>query len=413
MENSETNKTVNALTNSYMKFIREESYEEAKKYAEMLCLVDPNEIEHHHKMAYIYFKQEKWEEAVKAGLKALELDDKYVPTLNLLSHSYGGLQDWENASYYGHRALTYQDEAIPTPTEPMIAIPAPENGKRIISFSLFGSRSKYIEPAILNTQVAPALFPNWICRFYVDDSVPEQAIQRLKSNGAEVIRVAKHLENWPGTMWRFLAINDPEAEYVIFRDTDSVISARESAAVAEWIKSGRSFHTMRDSGSHTDLVLAGMWGAKAGSVPNIEEKIQEFIDHGFDSTHFADQDFLKAKLWGYIRQDLWAHDRLFNFRDPHPYPDLPFDQKHQIAYAEGVTLFKTETFYQEGEKIRWTLYSSVSPMLNTDYSFIKVPEFKVCTYEISVKDGIIRDNIPRRYADALRVGLARIELEKL
>lgn len=413
MENSETNKTINALTNSYMKLIREENYEEAKKYAEMLCLVEPNEIEHHHKMAYIYFKQEKWKEAVEIGLKALELDDKYVPTLNLLSHSYGGLQDWENVSYYGHRALIYQDEAISTPTEPMVAIPAPKNGKRIISFSLFGTRSKYIEPAILNTQVAPALFPNWICRFYVDDSVPEQAIQRLKSNGAEVIRVASHLENWPGTMWRFLAINDPEAEYVIFRDTDSVISARESAAVAEWIKSGKSFHTMRDSGSHTDLVLAGMWGAKAGSVPDMEAKIQAFIDQGFDSTHFADQDFLKAKLWGYIRQDLWAHDRLFNFREPHPYPDLPFDQKHQIAYAEGVTSFKTETFYQEGEKIRWTLYSSVSPMLNTDYSFIKVPEFKVCTYETTVKNGIISDNIPRRYADAFKEGLARIEIEKI
>lgn len=121
-------------------------------------------------------------------------------------------------------------------------------------------------------------------------------------------------------MWHFLAINDPEAKYVIFRDTDSVISPRESLAVAEWIKSNRAFHTMRDSGSHTDLILAGMWGANAGAIPNIESKIQAFIDNGYDNTRFADQDFLRTQLWGYIRQNLWAHDRLFNFCDPKPFP---------------------------------------------------------------------------------------------
>ena len=70
------------------------------------------------------------------------------------------------------------------------------------------------------------------------------------------------MDKWPGAMWRFLAINDPEAEYVIFRDADSVVSHRESEAVAEWIESGHSFHTMRDSGSHTALILAGMWALK-------------------------------------------------------------------------------------------------------------------------------------------------------
>lgn len=412
MENSAISNTVNALTNSYIKHINNENYDEAQKCAEMLCLLAPQEVEYHHKVAYIYFKKEKWEDAIEHGLKALSVDNQYIPTLNLLSHSFGALENWEKAGYYGHQALVLQDKAIPNPTEPMTVNPV-INGKRIISFSLFGARSKYIEPAVLNTQIAPALFPNWICRFYVDGSVPEEAIQRLKNNNAEVIRIPPHLEKWPGTMWRFLAINDPEAEYVIFRDTDSVICQRESVAVAEWIKSGRSFHTMRDSGSHTDLILAGMWGAKAGSVTNMEEKIQSFIDQGYDSKHFADQDFLKTKLWGYIRQDLWAHDRLFNFRDPHPFPELPFDNQYQIAFAEGVTAFNTNTFYKEGAKVKWTLYSSISPMLNTDYSFITVPEFKVCSYETIVKEGKISDNIPRRYANAIRKGLARIEFEQL
>ena len=112
-----------------------------------------------------------------------------------------------------------------------------ENG--LSRFSLFGNSSKYIEPAVLNTQLAPVLFPGWTCRFYVDDSVPAEAIQRFKANGAEVIHIDPQLRNWPGTMWRFLAINDPEAEYVIFRDADSIICYRDAASVSEWIKKWR------------------------------------------------------------------------------------------------------------------------------------------------------------------------------
>ena len=111
----------------------------------------------------------------------------------------------------------------------MVPAPAPKNGKtnyRIFFYSEI--ILKYVEPAILNTQVSPMLFPGWVCRFYVDDSVSSEAIQRLKNNDAEVVYVTSPVDKWPGAMWRFLAINDPEAEYVIFRDADSVVSHREA-----------------------------------------------------------------------------------------------------------------------------------------------------------------------------------------
>lgn len=226
-------------------------------------------------------------------MKTLELDSTYIPALDLLAHAYGALDNWEKTGFYGHQALVLKDKAIPDLEHEIIPTPAPKNGKRIISFSLFGNNSKYIEPAVLNTQLAPVLFPGWTCRFYVDDSVSAEAIQRFRNNGAEVIKVGAPLDNWPGTMWRFLAINDPEAEYVIFRDADSIICYRDAAAVSEWIKSGTLFHTIRDSGSHTALILAGMWGAKAGAVPDMQERIQNFVDKGYPSRHFADQDFLE------------------------------------------------------------------------------------------------------------------------
>jgi tetratricopeptide (TPR) repeat protein len=249
-----------ALERSYVSSIENTEYDEALKLAEMLCLLDPNNPEYSHKIAYVYLKELKWEEAIEAELKTLELDAQYIPALDLLAHAYGGIGNWERSGFYGNLALELKDKAIPVPTQEMVPAPALKNGKRIIAFSLFGNNPKYVEPAILNTQVSPMLFPGWVCRFYVDDSVSSEAIQRLKNNGAEVIYVTSPVDKWPGAMWRFLAINDPEAEYVIFRDADSVVSHREGEAVAEWIESGRSFHTMRDSGSHTALILAGMWG---------------------------------------------------------------------------------------------------------------------------------------------------------
>lgn len=402
----------NTLEKNYVSLIKEQDYEGALKLAETLCLLDPQNPEYSHKIAYVYLQQLKWEDAINAELETLKLNDSYIPALDLLAHAYGGISNWERAGFYGHLSLTLKDKAIPVPEQEMIPASCPKGSKRIISFSLFGNNSKYVEPAVLNTQVSPILFPGWICRFYVDDSVSETAIQRLKNNGAEVINISEPLDKWPGPMWRFLAINDPEAEYVIFRDADSVISHREAMAVAEWIESGRAFHTMRDSGSHTALILAGMWGAKAGSVPDMQQRIQRFIDRGYDSSHFADQDFLAEELWGYIRQDLLAHDRVFNFCNPKPFPGH-FEPSYQIAHCEGASVFNAETSYKDGSKIRWTLYSQVSPLVNPDYSFIRVPEFKVCSYEDRVKNGSFNASIPRRYGFAFSQGLARIDIEQI
>lgn len=121
---------------------------------------------------------------------------------------------------------------------PLPQTAAKAEGKKIIAFSLFGGSSAYCEPAVMNTEISAKIYPGWLCRFYVDGSVPQTIIQRLQDNGAEVVKVDAALQNWPGTMWRFLAMDDPEAAYVLFRDADSVISWREAAAVQQWLESG-------------------------------------------------------------------------------------------------------------------------------------------------------------------------------
>lgn len=56
-------------------------------------------------------------------------------------------------------------------------------------------------------------------------------------------------------MWRFLTLSDPLVDVTIFRDLDSTLNERETAAVKEWLSSNYTMHVIRDHPSHTDLIL--------------------------------------------------------------------------------------------------------------------------------------------------------------
>ena len=77
--------------------------------------------------------------------------------------------------------------------------------------------------------------------------------------------------------WRFLPLSDPTVDIMVSRDLDSRylypcpilaneglprLTAREQAAVEEWLKSNLPFHSMRDNLHHGVEILGGMWGAR-------------------------------------------------------------------------------------------------------------------------------------------------------
>jgi hypothetical protein len=56
-------------------------------------------------------------------------------------------------------------------------------------------------------------------------------------------------------MWRFLTLSDPLVDVTIFRDLDSTLNERETAAVKEWLGSNYTMHVMRDHPSHAVTIL--------------------------------------------------------------------------------------------------------------------------------------------------------------
>ena len=178
--------------------------------------------------------------------------------------------------------------------------------KKLICFSLWGVHDIYNKGAIANVQEAKEVYPGWICRFYIDEKSP--VLTTLQKLECEVIPMK--LENsWIPLYWRFYAASDPDTEYALFRDCDSRVNTREAAAVAEWVKSGKNVHLMKDwpAPHATETILAGMWGIKGGVVTNMKELIREWISHDNVNNKYTDQDFLRKKLWPMIKDSVLNH----------------------------------------------------------------------------------------------------------
>lgn len=233
----------------------------------------------------------------------------------------------EEAVQAGTRALNLKDEASSLPVEgwtlpaegPDEWLAGQEERRSVIAFSLWGKQARYLRGALDNVLAAAYLYPGWRVRFYVDGSVPEELLACLREHGAELSMQPDGQSLRQRLCWRFQVTNDPLVGRFLIRDADSVLNLRERLAVDDWLASGRWFHIMRDWWSHTDLVLAGMWGGVAGVLPPLSPLLEGY-QPGAMETPNIDQWFLRDCLWRYLRQSSLVHDRCFAPRGVVPWP---------------------------------------------------------------------------------------------
>lgn len=188
-----------------------------------------------------------------------------------------------------------------------------------LSFSLWGDKPIYNVGAIRNAELWKTIYPDWIMVVYYDNTVPTETIEKL--NELQVLTIDITKKNIYGMFWRFFAVDLPEAEYCVFRDTDSRITIREKMAVDEWVNSGKSIHVMRDHPAHgipfgSDRlgILGGMWGIKSKSVP-LTDMIERFTKNK-NLSYGSDQTFLKT-IYSIFEDDRVTHDE---FYEKKPFP---------------------------------------------------------------------------------------------
>lgn len=256
---------------------------------------------------------------------------------DLLVTICGQLHRFEEAYFYAKKsmadkkqsALAHQPLPLPTLTQTGLH---PDKSKNIIAYSLFGANPRYCEVAVTNAILAPLIYPEWTCRFYVDDSVPTHVIDRLASHHAQIVRVNKEELGFSGLFWRFLVLADTDVHCFIIRDADSLLSYKERYAVDEWLNSGKFFHLMRDDVCHNELILAGMWGGYVGAFPNIKEDIQAYFNDLSILNKTIDQQFLRHHIWVTVNQSVLVHDKFRLETDSLPYPDYPLSDIEKIPH---------------------------------------------------------------------------------
>ena len=228
------------------------------------------------------------------------------------------LGDDEVASSWGRRAIE-EKTRLAAERAPALELAKPrKSGDKVIAFSLWGDNPRYLRGALQNVLRATELYPGFHCRFYVDRSVPPDLTSELEANGADV-RQETDTSQRLRLMRRFLVADDPTVAVYLVRDCDSVINPREVAAVTEWLDNGAPIHVMRDWWTHTDPMLAGMWGGRGGVLPPLEPLITSY-QSALMETPNLDQWFLRDVIWPSVRSVALVHDRFFRTEGSRPFP---------------------------------------------------------------------------------------------
>jgi len=349
----------------------------------------------------------RWEEGIQYAERALQLGSTSFTVYDALAHAYTGLKKNDLRSKYGRIALEMREKIFgvePSLPHDFPAPPPPPSAatrhRNIIAFSLFGAHSRYCETAVLNAQEQESLYPGWICRFYLDETVPAHVVKRLTDAGSQIVFIdEKHpAKKWPGPMWRLCALQD-DLDRVTFRDADSVITKRDALATEAWVDSGLLFHAMRDCGTHTELLLAGLWGCVVKALPPFAVLIADYFNNPLKSLRFADQYFLRSLVWPYARKSLMHHDSVFGFFNAKPFPDGPTPTTFHVGWNEGGTRFSISTSLPEGTTAQWALF------LLEDGQ-----EIHICTYPGIVQGGLVHGQIPDRYAARISEKTASIRI---
>ena len=204
--------------------------------------------------------------------------------------------------------------------------------KRLIVFALWGNMIIYCIGAIKNAILAKKYFPEWICRYYYDNTVPEIIINYLKSlDNTELVFIEKPSgsNGWKvcgqfGMLWKFYPFNDDDVEIWLSRDTDSRISPYEKEVIDDFITSDKIIHSFR---RHDEPLLRGGMIAFKNYNKTIDTRIfnnikldihQLMSDINQANTPFyTDEIFLQKKILPLYKEKYSWNPRIYNIKVPY------------------------------------------------------------------------------------------------
>ncbi|HCQ60369.1 MAG TPA: hypothetical protein DIU50_01610 [Acinetobacter nosocomialis] len=401
---AEMNKTLSQHFNAFKQAAAQGDYAKAYQHVKKAVNLVPQHSGALSDLAYTELRLRRYDDAYQHYMQAIKASGSKVNT-NLydgLTEVCHHLNKKEEKIKFGRLAISTKKEL--TMNEPALNIPthkpvpfSSNPQENIIAFSLFGANPRYCETSILNTKLAQEIYPEWTCRFYIDDTVPELVQKRLQANGAQVVHVSPTQKQLSGLFWRFLVMDDPLVKRFLIRDADSIVSYREKAAVDAWLKSDQWFHLMRDSYSHTELILAGMWGGCSGIFHNIEAHVRDYVATGkYPDNRVIDQHYLRYRVWPTLKQSVLVHDSQQFDENGIDFPAYESasmqndpDNFH-VGMDNGSPVVTTAVTHPTAEKVYWVVFDE-----NHD---------EVCRYDAIVSNSRnIEVNLPHAFAKKIQL----------
>lgn len=174
--------------------------------------------------------------------------------------------------------------------------------KKIISYCLYNERPKDVVNGVVNCFLAKEIYPDWICRFYIDDTIPNSIKRILETfDNVEIVEMPRH-QSSEAMLWRFLPASEEDVDIMISRDADSWLSYRELSCVNDFLNSDKGFHIIRDHCYHSQKIMGGMWGIKKGIFPDMKNLVEEYIKN-----NTYDQGFLADFVYPHIVENSLIH----------------------------------------------------------------------------------------------------------
>jgi hypothetical protein len=185
---------------------------------------------------------------------------------------------------------------------------------KLISYTLYGSNFRYTQPLILNVKLSNQFYKEWQIRVYHDNTVPIDIIKTLKENNVSLININDTIySNFAPKFWRFLPVFENIYDIIIFRDSDSILTQRESRYVNDWVDSNFDFHIIRDHNLHISPILAGMFGIKKKYFNLFAQQLLKNKKCTESTKYNSDQLFLGDCIYKKIIKNCLIHTSHFAF----------------------------------------------------------------------------------------------------
>jgi hypothetical protein len=226
-----------------------------------------------------------------------------------------------------------QHNPRPASLPPAHLQPPSSSGKRVISFSVYGTKLRYLVGALKNAILAQRYFPSFEVWFYVGASVPSWLRSSLELFPHVTVIAMSAPEDHSAKMWRFHAFSSPEVELVLVRDVDSRLNGRDAATVNDFLSSGLEFHITADHIGHRHfLITACCFAGRTRALRDMSDRLLRFRGGNY---HWNDQDFLALEVFPVIARSVLLHSSVHQPQLPPPSraTPFPFEKKSPVDWV--------------------------------------------------------------------------------